>query len=337
MKRHTLILSLCAIAIFGSCKDKPKADTSVPLSSYYSAPSNLPSFSGDRAYELLKKQVDFGPRAPNTEAHTACAGFLESALSSLADSVTVQSFTVPGYDGEQLALRNIVARFLPASKERVLLCAHWDSRPRADRETDEAKKTLAIPGANDGASGAAVLLHLAELMHARKPGVGVDLVFFDGEDYGKEGDESMFCIGSKYFAASVDESYKPLFGVLLDLVGDSTAEFAMEGSSRQYAGDVVEIVWTIASQHLFKRFTAVTPSSIYDDHVPLNLTAGIKTIDIIDADLVGHKTPVERRKYWHTLRDTPVQCSPKTLGEVGTVLTDLVYGLHPAAAAVAER
>jgi glutaminyl-peptide cyclotransferase len=335
MKSISIVFA--ALALFAACKKAPVEETVYPVASYYRQPSGTPAFSGDRAFELLKAQVAYGPRVPNSAAHDACANYLRTTLAGFADTLAEQTFTFPGYDGASLRLTNFIAKFNPRMKDRILLCAHWDSRPWADKEEDATLHTTPIPGANDGASGVGVLLHLAELLHARRPDFGIDIVLFDGEDYGKESDLSMFCIGSKYFAASIDADYKPIFGVLLDLVGDSDAVFAMEGASRRYAGDVVELVWTIASRLYFKRFEATAAGEMYDDHIPLNMEAGIKTIDIIDADLVGHAAKQERRKYWHTLRDVPEQCSPKTLGEVGTVLTNLVYGLHAVTSAVASK
>ena len=248
-------------------------------------------------------------------------------LRPLADTVRVQEFTMGGYDGVTLTLTNIIASFRPEAKQRVLYCAHWDSRPRADREKDEAKQKLGIPGANDGASGAAVLLHLAELLAVSKPAVGVDLVFFDGEDYGKEHDESMYCLGSKYFASSIPADYAPLFGVLLDLVGDKDAVFPEEEYSVQYARDIVTLVWSTAGQLGIPNFKVQGYGGIIDDHGPLNTVAGIKVIDIIDAELVGQAAKDARRKYWHSLADTPEQCSAETLGKVGTVLIHILFGI----------
>lgn len=335
MKYVTIVLGVCLI--FSSCKKKQVEETVLPISSLYQIPASVPDFSGERTLALLRAQVAFGPRVPNTVAHQRCADYILDMCRRTADSTDLQSFSMPGYDGVSLALKNIIARFRPGMKERILLCAHWDSRPRADQEKDELKKSLAIPGANDGASGVAVLLHIAEMLHQRKPDIGVDLVFLDGEDYGNEQDETMYCIGSKYFSASIASDYRPLFGVLLDLVGDAEAVFPMEAGSRQYAGDVVELIWTIASRLGIKNFVPETHSAIYDDHIPLNLTAGIKTVDIIDAELVGQATKVERRKYWHSLSDTPEQCSAQTLRNVGSVLLNLIYGMHPGPSNIAVR
>jgi len=186
---------------------------------------------------------------------------------------------------------------------------------------------LPIPGANDGASGTAVLLHLAEIFADAKPDIGVDLVFFDAEDYGKEGEEAMYCIGSKYFAANLAPSYKPFFGVLLDLVGDHEAVFPQEENSVRFAGDIVKLIWSSAATLGIPNFKVKAHGAILDDHMPLNTTAGIKTANIIDAELIGHKSLNSRRQYWHTHGDTPANCSPSTLGRVGKVLLHVVYGV----------
>jgi glutaminyl-peptide cyclotransferase len=322
------LLALSLLLILASCGREKPADDPQPMDMYKRPPS-IASFSGDRAFELLVKQTDFGPRDPNSSAHEACFRFMKGFLEPLCDDVKVQEFSLTGYDGDTLRLKNLIAKINPSAKRRVLLCAHWDSRPAADRETDPEDRKRAIPGANDGASGAAVLLHLAELLRTRRPKVGVDIALFDGEDYGREGDESMYCLGSKYYAATLPEDDKPIFGILLDLVGDKDAEFPQEQASVQYAGDIAKLVWSIALQEGISRFKVKSHGAIIDDHTPLNVSAGIKTIDIIDADLVGQTAADPRRKYWHTLHDTPEQCSPKTLEDVGRVLALLVYGMLP--------
>lgn len=310
--------------MLASCGKKEDAEKALPL---YTDPGTVPAFSGARAWELLTTQTDFGPRSPGSAAQERCFVFLRDHLARTADTLEIQEFRLPGYDGATLHGRNLIARFRPAAQRRILLAAHWDSRPRADRESDSTRAKLPIPGANDGASGVAVLLHLAELLHERAPQAGVDIVLFDLEDYGREGDDGMYCLGAKYFAASITPSYKPLYGVLLDLVGDKDAVFPREGSSDQYAGGIADLVWSVAASTGAGHFTSERHAGIYDDHIPLNLTAGIRTVDIIDADLVGQNASAPRRKYWHTLRDTPENCSAETLGSVGMVLTKLAYGL----------
>ena len=324
-----LVVLVAAVSAAGCGGGDGKAEADKPAV-VYSPNYSLPDVSGDRAMELLVTQTAFGSRAPNTAAHDSCLAFFERFLTPLADEVVLQRFEMPGYDGERLRLTNVIARFNAAATQRILLSTHWDSRPRADRETDPTLQTRPIPGANDGASGVAVLLHLAEIFARTKPAVGVDIVFFDGEDYGREGDESMYCLGSKYYAASLDPGHGFLFGILLDLVGDAEARFVQEELSLRYAPDVVRMIWEAARDLSIPRFVTESHSGILDDHVFLNTTAGIKTANIIDAALVGHNDPSERRRYWHTLRDTPEQCSPATLRDVGRVVLYVVLGHKPA-------
>lgn len=297
----------------------------------FSAPTSIPAFSGERAFRLIERQVAFGPRVPGSDAHARCLRFFRSFFDSLGMESELQSFEFPGYEGETLPLTNVIARIHPGTDRRILLAAHWDSRPTADRESDPDRALRPVPGANDGASGVAVLLHLAEVLSTNPPPLGVDIILFDGEDYGREGDESMFCLGSKYYAASLDPTQRtPMFGILLDLVGDRDAVFPMEEFSRRYAGDVLALVWDAAAHRGIERFVRIPHSGIYDDHVPLNTVAGIKTINIVDAELVGQNTQDPRRQYWHTLQDLPSQCSPAPLTDVGQVLLSIIFGMQPA-------
>lgn len=322
---HRIPLLLLPVMILSGCGGKKDAVVRSPYT--WTFPADARRFDGDSAMLLLRKQVELGPRAPGTAAHAACASLLADELRSRGMEVSLQDFVLPGYDGDTLRLRNIIGRCNPAAAVRVLLCAHWDSRPRADQEKDSSLHRHPIPGANDGASGVAVLLQLAAMLHAHAPAVGVDIVFFDGEDYGREGDEDMYLLGSRYYAASLGDA-RPVFGILLDLVGDRDAVFPREAISQQYAPDIVDLVWGAAARLGQARFRATEGSAILDDHEPLN-RAGVKTVDIIDAELVGGRTADPRRAYWHTLGDTPAHCSPATLAAVGEVLAAVVYGLHP--------
>lgn len=327
--RYVLAGTLC-LALASCGKKNPELPPPPPQTMQFVAPKTMPAYSGDRAFELLVKQTSFGPRVPGSAGHAACLQYFIDFLTPLADTVTTQKFDMPGYDGERLSLTNVIARFKPEAQFRVLLAAHWDTRPRADRETNEADRARPILGANDGASGVAVLLHLAEILAASPPAIGIDIVLFDGEDYGREGDDAMYCIGSKYYAASIGSGPKPEFGILLDLVGDIEARFPQEEMSVRYAPDIVKLVWTSARTLSAGNFRVEAHDGIIDDHIALNTTAGIKTINIIDAELVGHKAAEPRRKYWHTHRDTPENCSPKTLENVGRVLLHVLLGTRPA-------
>jgi hypothetical protein len=284
---------------------------------------SLPLFNGDRAYEFLKRQTSFGPRNPNSPGHRDCLAYLQSTLRGLADEVRLQPFTHPGYDGETLRLTNVIASFRPEAKSRILLCAHWDTRPRADQDPDRSKRNLPILGANDGASGVAVLLEIATVLKAHRPAVGVDLVLFDGEDYGKEGDHQNYLIGSRYFAAHRPAEYFPRFGILLDMVGDTYLEIPREGHSAKYAPDILDLVWKTARELGYGQFADVPGEDVIDDHLPLN-EVGIKTIDLIDFNY-----PDPSNRYWHTHQDIPEHCSPVSLAAVGNVLAQIVVSQSP--------
>lgn len=283
--------------------------------------SPIPLFSGQRAYEILLRQTSFGPRNPNSTGHRECLNYLSSTLRGLAGEIRLQDFTHAGYKGESLRLTNIVASFRPEIKTRLLLCAHWDTRPRADQ--DSTRREEPILGANDGASGVAVLIELATLLKQTPPPVGVDIALFDGEDYGMEGDHARYLLGSRHFASARTSDYLPRFGVLLDMVGDAFLEIPREGYSVRYAPDIVDLVWNTARDLGIGQFIAEAGPEVIDDHLPLN-EAGIKTIDLIDFNY-----PDPTNRYWHTHQDTPEHCSPQSLEAVGTVLTHVVYTQKP--------
>ncbi len=323
-----IALPLFLLLLFVSCGGKKNDEEH--MKSAFTPPAALPAFDARRCHDLLEVQVAFGPRVPNSASHENCLEFFVRFFDSLGLAPEKQQFEITGYRGERMKLTNVIARLRPSSRERILLAAHWDSRPFADMEKDPDRALRPIPGANDGASGVAVLLHLAEILRMRPPDIGVDIVLFDGEDYGRENDESMFCLGAKYYSATRDARTGIRFGILLDLVGDRDAVFPKEGFSRRYAADIQDLLWTEAARMGLTRFSPAVHGAILDDHVPLNTVAGIKTVDIIDAALVGHDKSSPRRQYWHTLGDTPEQCEPETLGDVGRLLLSIIYGSHPA-------
>jgi len=323
MKTNPLIAA-CALLLIGCAAEKPNPQKE-PLRNEPGtmSPIDVPIFSGREAFRFLTRQTDFGPRNPGSKGHARCLAYLEQTLRGLADSVRLQAFSHTGYDGAQLQLTNIIASFRPASAARILLCAHWDSRPRADRDPDAKRRDEPILGANDGASGVAVLLHIATLLKARPPWVGVDIVLFDGEDYGLEGDTGNYLLGSRHFAQTASRTVTPRFGILLDMVGDAALELPREGFSVRYAPDVVNEVWSAARSLGVTEFVDYLGGEIIDDHLPLN-EAGIRTINIIDFNY-----PDPTHRYWHTHDDTPERCSPESLEAVGTVVTHVVYNQRP--------
>jgi Zn-dependent M28 family amino/carboxypeptidase len=246
------------------------------------------------------------------------AEWLGGYLAERADTLIVQGFTHVTTDGDTLPLRNFLARFYVPDTSPILLLAHWDTRPVSDASTDPAEREKPVPGANDNASGTAILLVLADMLKANPPPRSIDLLLVDGEDYGDFAVGRDVFLGSRYFAANLPEGYDAEFGVLLDMVGDRDLDIYIESHSNRYAPEVVYRVWNIAHRigfgDVFHREVGYT---VNDDHIPLN-EAGIPTIDVIDFD--GYP-----ETYWHTPEDTPDKVSASSLEVVGAVVTRLVY------------
>lgn len=277
--------------------------------------SVAPRLSGDSAYEHIRTQVAFGPRVPNTEGHRAQLAWMVEYLKERADTVLVQSWTHKTTKGHAIQLANVFARINPNAEDRILLLAHWDTRPTADQDRDETKRELPISGANDGASGTALLLEMANVMAKTRPDIGVDILLVDGEDYGP-GD---MYLGARYFAANLPPGYRPLYGILVDMIADRNPQYPVESNSKEMAPEVVERVWRTAEQLGFGQyFRRSSQGAIEDDHVPLN-HAGIRTIDIIDFDYGSGN------EFWHTSGDVLENTSPLGLEVVGSVLMELIY------------
>lgn len=314
---------LVLVFAFAACSgESPKPREPETQSQSETNMTSIPPFSGERAFEHLRKQVAFGPRNPNSVGHRQCLDYLANTLRQYADEVQLQPFQAQGYN-EVLALTNVIARFNPDAKQRILLCAHWDTRPRAEYDTNKTRRNEPILGANDGASGVAVLLELAALLKENPPPVGIDIVLFDGEDYGKEGDLQKYFLGSRYFVKNRPPQYLPAFGILLDMVGDKFLDLPKEQHSMRFAPDIVEMVWSKARELGYTQFLDEIRHEVNDDHLILN-QGGIKTINIIDFDY-----PDPTHRYWHTHEDTPDKCSPESLEAVGTVVTHIVYTRTP--------
>lgn len=273
-------------------------------------------FDGNAAYNYAKAQVDFGPRVPGTPAAKQAGDWIIRQMRARADTVIVQSFTHTTADGKKLPMRNILARFRPELAERVLYVTHWDSRPISELAATEAEKKLPVPGANDGASGVGMFVALGDALKKTKPNVGVDLLFTDGEDYGEFGPPQVdVLIGAKYFAAHLPSpGYKPLYGVLWDMIGDKDLRIPYEMISFQQAPEVVSRVWqTAADLGYGDIFVQESGGEVVDDHVPL-LQAGMRVINVIDLTYPPHHTP----------QDTMDKISAQSLAVVGDVATALV-------------
>ena len=281
--------------------------------------SEAQRFDAAQAMSWMRYQVAAGPRVPGRPGHRVVAEWLERELKARADSVTVQAFTHVTVSGDTLALSNIIARFRPSDPNRILYVTHWDTRPTAEMDPDPGKRNQPIPGANDGASGTAMLLAVADALKKAPPAVGVDLLFVDGEDYGSFEADSMkdVLIGARYFAQHLPAGYRPLFAVLWDMVGGRDQRINEEGYSLERAPEVVERVWSKAEElHLGGMFRPVNGGYITDDHVPL-LEAGIRAIDVI-----GYEN---YRAWHHTMEDTPDKVSEATLADVGRLALALLH------------
>ena len=268
---------------------------------------------------LVRRQLAFGPRVPGTQGHADQLAWMVEYLSARADTVVVDRFTHVTTFGDTLELANVLAHFRPDDPSRILLLAHWDTRPVAEHALEPEEKRTPVPGANDGASGVAVLLALADHFTREPPLVGVDILLTDGEDWGHDPvtletvSEDMF-LGARHFARTRAVGYKPLYGILLDMVGERGARFPYEGNSVAMAPEVVTRVWNAAADLGYgETFVATAGLAISDDHIPLN-EAGIRTIDIIDFQYM----------WWHTPNDTAEQVSAETMGIVGEVLLEVI-------------
>jgi len=278
--------------------------------------AETPHFDKQNAFQYLEKQCAFGPRDPGSDAHKACLSFLVAELKKTADRVEEQNFTqnLPVVS-RSARMTNVIAHF-GSGESPVILCAHWDSRPVADEDPDPAMHDKPIPGANDGASGVAVLLELARIFKLKPPPVPVDIILFDGEDAGISRDPDTWCLGSKFYAQSPRVRRNARYAILLDLIGDQDQRLPVEYYSKTYAPQVVDKVWGAAEALGISSFSREDGSGVVDDHLNL-LKAGIPAIDLIDFDY----------PYWHTLEDTPEHCSAESLENIGRVLVQLIY--HP--------
>lgn len=292
--------------------------------------ADVPRFSGERAYQFVESQLQWGPRVPGSEAHRQTLDWMEQTLAGYAGSRAVyrQTFQVTGYEGERLELTNLVASFAPEKTDRILLAAHWDSRPRADEAEERSEDP--IQGADDGGSGVAVLMEMARHFAENPPPVGVDLVLFDGEDYGYSGDLDFYFLGSRYWSQNPPvPGYRPRFGILLDMVGGEGAIFPKERYSLQYASSLTHAVWELAGEMGYESlFPDQAGAFISDDHLMVNRYTDIPMINIIHHRATDQGSAIFP-PWWHTHNDTIDIIDPETLERVGQLMLELIYNrLH---------
>ena len=327
--KKTTLLVLIFLFIFNACtKKKQPNEEQAPLRIV-----QVPPFNADSAYSFVEKQVKFGPRVPNTKAHNQAADYFINQFKKYGATVYEQDFDAVTWDNQKIQLKNIIASYNPDAQKRILLAAHWDTRPYADKDTE--KKDAPFDGANDGASGVGVLLEISRLLSQNKmPSVGVDIILFDGEDWGEkenerskiqlpDGYENWWCLGSQYWAKHKHQkNYSAYFGVLLDMVGSKHAQFFREGASLEYAPSVVDKVWGTASRLGYTDyFVKTNVPSITDDHVFVNEIGKIPMIDIVHYQSgVGFFGD-----YHHSRKDNLSLISKETLSAVGATLMNVLY------------
>ena len=304
-----------------SCADAPKK---VKVETKKIAPVekiNIPNFNADSAYQFIEKQVAFGPRVPESKAHELCGNYLEKSLKRFTSTVIRQEFQTRLANKSIVKGTNFIASFQAEKKNRILLCAHWDSRPFADRDPDESKHKTPIDGANDGASGVGVLLEIARQLSQEDTKIGIDIIFFDVEDSGEYGSNDSWALGAQHWSKNLHiPNYRARYGILLDMVGAANPYFTKESTSLQYAPDILRKVWATAKKIGYKDyFVDIRTGGILDDHVYINQNLGIPTIDIIHYNDQSSSGFFE---HWHTTKDDMNSIDKFTLKVVGqTVLT----------------
>ncbi|MCK5776946.1 MAG: M28 family peptidase [Bacteroidales bacterium] len=325
-KYISIALALFFAFSFSAC-DNQKSTKKTPKKTKKTV--SVPAFNADSAYNFVAEQVAFGPRVPNTATHNQGAKYLENTLLKYTSNVIVQEFQKRAYDGTVLNGKNIIAEFNPQNKSRILLAAHWDSRPFADHDADEANHHTAIDGANDGASGVGVLLEMARLMAKQAPEIGVDIILFDLEDYGVpnfEGfsDNDSWALGSQHWANNPHNlNYTAKYGILLDMIGAKDPIFKMEYYSMYFAPHIVKKVWKQASILGYgATFLFEDGGMVMDDHIPVNDVMGIPMIDIIHFD---PSTDSGFFPHWHTINDNMDAIDKMSLKIVGETVMHVVY------------
>ncbi len=287
---------------------------------------NTPDFNADSAFQYIADQLAFGPRVPGTESQRECRDYFVEQMTRFGAEVEVQEFT-PRLFESQRSVRcfNIISRFNPESRNRILLAAHWDSRYIADYDPDENMRDQPVPGADDGASGVGVLMEVARQLGKNSPSVGVDIVFFDAEDQGEEGDYETWGVGAQHWSRAISRSRspRPSYGILLDMVGATNPRFGREGFSVRYAPEVLDKVWSVAQGLGYGRyFVNQSVDGVIDDHYFVNRIANIPMINIINRP-PGTETGFV--PHWHTVSDDLDVIDKRTLNAVGHTVLEVIF------------
>lgn len=329
MARFLKIASLLSVVvctvIYCTSDDGGKIKPPVaPVEPAYQKPAvqlPVPAFVADSAFHFIEKQLAFGPRVPNTPAHEACKKYLAASLARLGAKVIEQPFPAKRYDGVELNCTNIIGQFRPENKRRILLTAHWDSRFMSDQDATEKNK--GVPAADDGGSGVGVLLEIARILQKNPADIGIDIIFWDGEDQGQDngGDPNSWCLGSQHWVKNKHIS-SALFGINLDMVGAKGARFPKERNSMAYAPNVVNKIWGLAQQMGHGAyFVNDFGGPITDDHAVVSELGSIPCVDIINLQ-TGQKT---FGPHWHTQGDNISVIDKNVLQAVGQTVTAVIY------------
>ncbi len=322
---YTAALFAASVLLLSACKSDKSAEK--PPAAAPAAEVSAPRFDRDSAYAFVEKQVSFGPRVPNTAAHVACKDWFVERFKAYGAEVIEQGFQPKAYTGQVLQAVNIIARYNPAASRRIVLAAHWDSRPFADSPLNTERTKDPVLGADDGASGVGVLLEVARQLQSQPlQNIGIDIVLFDAEDYGESGgeNEKSWGMGAQHWSRNLHAGAGQFkYGILLDMVGAKGARFARERISMQYAPEVVNKVWKLAQNLGYGNyFVDADGGAVMDDHYFVNTIAGIKMIDIINRP---GNTETGFGAYWHTHDDNMDIIDARTLRAVGQVLLELIY------------
>lgn len=333
MKRNYTFIPLfllLIVAIVACSNNSSKSAGEESEESVTKSVADVPQFNADSAYQYIQTQADFGPRVPNTAAHKACGEYLAKKLEQFDAKVYNQNADLVAYDNTILKARNIIGAYNPESKRRVLLFAHWDSRPYADADLDPKNHQTPILGVNDGASGVGVLLEIARQLQQKEPSIGIDIIFFDAEDYGTPSfyngthKSDTWCLGSQYWGRVPHvENYNARFGILLDMVGGKNSTFYQERFSKRTAGKYVKKIWNTAHRLGFGSFFPNEQGTeVTDDHIYVYNLRKIPCVDIINYD---PNCDTGFGDFWHTVDDNMDIIDKGTLNAVGQTVLDVIY------------